>query len=427
MRRILFVDDEPFVLEALQRMLHNMRGEWDMRFAGGGAEALRLMAESPAEVVVSDMRMPDINGAQLLNEIMQLHPKTVRLILSGFADSEMIMQCVHGTHQFLSKPCGGETLRNVIRRALELDGWLNNNDLKALVSRLGTLPSVPALYFQILNELGSPNATLDKVGATIAQDPGMTAKMLQLVNSAFFGLRHQLTDPTEAVLQLGLETIKSLVLGIHVFSQLEMAKGTEFSTEKLWHHSLATATTARRIAQLHRSQLHSGGQEPATATTADRIAQMECGGRGTVEESFTAGLLHDVGRLVLVANLPDQYLEACNRARTEGIALVAAEKAVFGASHAEVGGYLLGLWGLPIPLLEAAVFHHCPGKCQVKAFTPLTTVHVANVLVQEGAAARKQFLPPEMDQDYLTGIGVWDRVPIWRNSFLNSKISQARA
>jgi HD-like signal output (HDOD) protein/CheY-like chemotaxis protein len=402
MRRILFVDDEPFVLEALERMLHNMRHEWDMRFASGGAEALRLMAEAPAEVVVSDMRMPDINGAQLLNEIMQLYPKTVRLILSGFADTEMIMQCVNGTHQFLTKPCGGETLRNVIRRSLELDAWLNNNELKTLVSRLGTVPSVPALYFQILKELGSPNATLDKVGATIAQDPGMTAKMLQMVNSAFFGLRQQLTDPTEAVLQLGLETIKSLVLGLHVFSQSETSKNADFSSDKLWHHSLATATTARRI------------------------AQMECREKAVVEESFTAGLLHDVGRLVLVANLPDQYQEACDRSKSDGITLVEAERAVFGASHAEVGGYLLGLWGLPISLVEAAVFHHFPGKCQVKVFAPLTAVHVANVLVQESGAVKQPFPPPEIEGNYLREIGVENRLQSWRSTFVNSRFSKSR-
>ncbi len=402
MRRILFVDDEPFVLEALERMLHNMRHEWDMRFASGGAEALRLMAEAPAEVVVSDMRMPDINGAQLLNEIMQLYPKTVRLILSGFADTEMIMQCVNGTHQFLTKPCGSETLRNVIRRSLELDAWLNNSELQTLVSRLGTVPSVPTLYFQILKELGSPNATLDKVGATIAQDPGMTAKMLQMVNSAFFGLRHQLTDPTEAVQQLGLETIKSLVLGLHVFSQSETSKSADFSADKLWHHSLATATTARRI------------------------AQMECREKAMVEESFTAGLLHDVGRLVLVANLPDQYKEACDRSKAEGIPLVEAERAVFGASHAEVGGYLLGLWGLPISLVEAAVFHHFPGKCQVKVFAPLTAVHVANALVQEDSAVKQPFPAPEIDGDYLNGIGVGNRLQSWRSTFVNGRFSKPR-
>ena len=246
----------------------------------------------------------------------------------------------------------------------------------------------------------------------------MTAKMLQMVNSAFFGLRQQLTSPTEAVLQLGLEAIKSLVLGIHVFSQLETAANRDFSSEKLWQHSLATATAAKRIAQLHRQKLHPANQASNIAA-GQNGPPVESGGKGSVEESFTAGLLHDIGRLVLVANLPDQYQQACDRARAEGMSLVDAERAVFGASHGEVGGYLLGLWGLPISLVEAAVLHHCPGQCKVKAFTPLAATHIANVLVQEGGADRKAFLPSKLDQDYLTEIGVWDRIPLWRSS-LNS-------
>ena len=390
MKRVLFVDDEPLVLEGLQRMLFNMRREWEMRFAHGGHEALRMMAEAPADVVVSDMRMPEMNGAELLNEIMRRHPKAVRFILSGYSDMEMIMQCVSGTHQFLSKPCDGETLRNVVGRALEMDSWLNNDNVKALVSKMGTLPSLPSLYFEVMKELGAPETTLDLVGATIAKDPGMTAKILQLVNSAFFGLCRQISDPTEAVLQLGLETIKSLVLGIHVFSELESAGNGPFSADELWRHSLSTARTARRIAQLERQE------------------------KRIIEESFTAGLLHDIGRLVLLANFSTQYTEVFEYANKSGITLEEAERSVFGAGHPEVGGYLLGLWGLPISLVESAVYHHHPGRCLTRAFTPLTAVHVANVLEQETAVVPGPASLPQWDREYLAGLGLENRIPVWK-------------
>jgi HD-like signal output (HDOD) protein/ActR/RegA family two-component response regulator len=392
MKRVLFVDDEPLVLAGLQRMLFNMRRDWDMRFAGGGQEALRMLAEAPADVVVSDMRMPEMNGAQLLNEVMRKHPQAVRFILSGYSDMEMIMQCVSGTHQFLSKPCDGETLRNVVGRALEMDTWLNNDGVKALVSKIKALPSLPSLYFEVMKELGAPEATLDRVGATIAKDPGMTAKILQLVNSAFFGLCRQITDPTEAVLQLGLETIKSLVLGIHVFSELEPAKNGPVSAEALWRHSLATAGTARRIAKLERQE------------------------KRIVEESFTSGLLHDIGRLVLLANVPEQYAEVFEDARENKIALVETERTMFGASHAEVGGYLLGLWGLPISLVESAVYHHCPRRCLTKTFTPLTAVHAANVMEQEEATIPGPASRPELDWEYLEELGLAGRAPVWRDT-----------
>jgi len=366
MKRILFVDDEPLILEALERSLYCMHREWEMRFANSGTEALEIMPQWTADVVVSDMRMPQMNGAQLLNEIMRRHPKTVRIILSGFSDMEMVMQCIGGTHQFLSKPCSGEVLRNVIGRALELDAWVNNEELDA------------------------PKGGLDQVSAKIAQDPGMTAKMLQLVNSAFFGLRRQLSNPTEAVLQLGLDTIKSLVLGIHVFSDVEFSGDAGISLQELWHHSLATATIARRIAQWERQD------------------------QKLVEESFTAGLLHDVGRLVLAVNLPEQYAQARLRSKSELLPLVDAERATFGASHADVGGYLLGLWGLPVSLIEAAMFHHRPGLCKTRSFTPLSIVHVANVLEQSSVSGPEVALLPQLDDNYLCQIGMFDRAQIWR-------------
>ena len=378
-------------------MLFGMRREWDMRFAGGGSEALRMMAEAPADVVVSDMRMPEMNGAQLLNEVMRLHPKAVRFILSGYSDMEMIMQCVSGTHQFLSKPCDGETLRSVVTRALEMDLWLNNDSVKALVSKMGALPSLPSLYFEVMEQLGAPETTLDQVGVTIAKDPGMTAKMLQLVNSAFFGLCRQISDPTEAVMQLGLETIKSLVLGIHVFSELGPAMNGPFSAEELWHHSLATGRTARRIAKLERQE------------------------KRIIEESFTAGLLHDIGRLVLLANLPAQYKEAFENAQRGGITLVEAERAAFGAGHPEVGGYLLGLWGLPISLVESAVYHHRPSLCQAKNFMPLTAVHAANVFEEEIAGNAGPESRVELDREYLTGLGLWNRVPVWKDMAMGKR------
>jgi len=371
-------------------MLFSMRREWDMRFATDGHEALKMLAESPADVVVSDMRMPQMNGAQLLNEVMRLYPKAVRVILSGFSDQEMIMQCVGGTHQFLSKPCDGETLRNIVGRALEMDIWLENDNLKALVSKMSALPSLPSLYFDIMKQLGSPETTLDVIGETIAQDPGMTSKILQLVNSAFFGLRRRVTDPTEAVLQLGLDTIKSLVLGLHIFSEFENRRTGPLSPEKIWRHSLATATAARRIAKLER-------QETVI-----------------VEESFTSGLLHDIGRLVLVVNLSDDYNDLLAGAERDGTPLVDAEKAVLGSSHAEIGGYLLGLWGLPLSLVEATVYHHRPLRSASKGFCPLTAVHVANALEYERTNDASPALTARVDHEYLAGLGLGDRLEAWR-------------
>ena len=391
MKRILLVDDEPMVRQGLQRMLYGMRQEWDMQFAAGAQEALNIMSAQPVDVIVSDMRMPGMNGAELLNQVMQRWPKTVRFILSGYADMEMVMQCVGGTHQFLSKPCDADTLRTTIRRAMDLEHWINNDQMKSLVSRMTSIPSLPSLYFQILTELRSADATVQRVGELIAQDPAMTAKMLQLANSAFFGLRRQLSDPTDAVNQLGLETIKSLVLSIHIFANFDSNPALRAQVEQLQHHSLKTAAVARQIARLEKKD------------------------RALLDESFTAGLLHDIGRLVLVTNMHERYAEVSAVVQKESVTLQEAERAVFGVNHSEVGGYLLGLWGLPIAIVEAAVFHHCPREQGHTGFTSLTAVHAADFLAHE-VGEEPQVLGAPLDKSYLSSAGVLEQLPVWRQA-----------
>lgn len=389
-RRILFVDDEPMVLQGLQRMLRGMREEWEMEFLDGGAKALARMAEQPVDVVVADMRMPGMNGAELLNEVMKRHPKTVRLILSGHADKELILQCVGSTHQYLSKPCDPDALKATVLRASSLDGTLQSESLKKLVGQMTRLPSIPTLYMEIVDKANQPDSSLEDVARIIARDPGMTAKILKLVNSAFFGLRRELSSTEEAVAYIGLDTIKSLVLSIHAFAQFAHANAGGLTMESLWAHSLNVAARSKLIAQLEQ---------------ADRKA---------VDEAFTAGMLHDIGKLVLAANMPEVFAQSVRLAEENGLEFYRAEIQVLGASHADIGGYLLGLWGLPVPVVEAIALHHQPALIPQPAFSPLTIVHAADVLVWEGLAAASAMGRPQMDADYLAAVGMTERVAVWR-------------
>jgi response regulator RpfG family c-di-GMP phosphodiesterase len=279
-KRILFVDDEPLVLQGLQRMLRGMRNEWDMDFVENAMQALERMAQASFDVVVSDMRMPGMNGAELLAEVMTRHPQTVRIILSGHADKDLILQCVGSTHQYLSKPCEPEALKAVVRRAAALDVLLQNERLKQLIGQIDRLPSVPSLYTAIINALKNPETSVDDVGALVASDVGMTAKILKLVNSAFFGLSRQLSNPAEAVSHLGLDTIKSLVLAIGAFGQFPSPRHGRVALEmdRLWTHSIEVSGYAKVI------------------------AACEGASRAGLDDTFVAGLLHDIGKLVLMGN-----------------------------------------------------------------------------------------------------------------------------
>ena len=259
-----------------------------------------------------------------------------------------------------------------------------------MVSRLDRLPSIPALYVQIVEKLQDPQIGLDEIGEIVAKDMAMTAKILKLVNSAFFGLGRQISSPVEAVSYLGVETIKSLVLSIHAFSQFTSVKLGAFSIDALWAHSQQTAGLAKEIARLE---------------SADQKLLDDC---------FVAGLLHDTGKLVLASNFPQQYDRVTEAARGGTLALLTAEENTFGANHAEVGGYLLGLWGLPVPVVEAIALHHQPAQSPHLAFSPLTAVHAADALVHIPLPGTERNPADDLDLMYLGRLGLEARLEPWR-------------
>jgi DNA-binding NarL/FixJ family response regulator len=215
--RVLFVDDEPMVLQGLQRMLRRLSNEWDMAFVTSGHAALKEMESGAYNVVISDMRMPGMNGADLLSQVAKTYPKTVRLILSGHADKNLIVQCVGAAHQFLAKPCEPDDLKSAVRRAQRFEDSVQCDVLKELIAKMETLPSVPTLFHQIMRKIQDENCSLDDIAELIASDLAMTAKLLKVVNSAFFGLKRQVNNPVEAVSFLGLDTMKALVLAVNAF------------------------------------------------------------------------------------------------------------------------------------------------------------------------------------------------------------------
>ena len=389
-KRVLFVDDEANLLQGLRRMSYLMRAEWDMEFAENGTQALALLADAPFDIIVSDMRMPGIDGAQLLNEVRQRYPNIVRIILSGHSDREMILRAAKSSHQYLAKPCDGETLLATIARSCALRELLEHEDLRRLVTAMQTLPSPPTLYAEVVEAAQSPHGSLKQIGEIIHRDMSMTAKILQLVNSGFFGLRQRVTTPLQAVSLLGLEIVQMLILSVQIFRTFDQSKLAGLSLNTLWRHSAAVGGCARSI------------------------AQGESYDREMVDHAFIAGLLHDVGKVVLAVNLPELYKQTLVLAQTEKIAAEAAERAIFNTTHAEVGAYLLGLWGLPDCIVEALAYHHNPRTCLHQSFTLLTTVHVANALFHEMDVVDVDSQTAAIDLDYVAQMGLDDRLAFWR-------------
>ncbi len=392
-RRVLFVDDEQRILQGLQRTLRGMRKEWDMSFAGSASEALDLMAKDPYDAVVADMRMPGMDGAQLLNEVKDRYPKSVRIILSGHADREMIMRSLGATHQYLAKPCDAENLKATLGRALALNSLLQGDPLfEPLIARIQSLPSLPSLYLKIQDELSSPDPSIARVADVIIQDPAMTAKILQIVNSAFFGIPQQISNPTTAVNMLGLDTVQAVVLSAHVFSQFGEVPPC-IDLDRMWHHNSLVGNLSNQIAKAENSD------------------------KQTCSDARVAGMLHDVGKLVLLANLPEEYARLHELATELKGNLFELERLEWGATHAEVGAYLLGLWGLPESVVKAVALHHGPNDSLGGAFSATLAVYAANAFVNELMASEDE--PADtLETDDLGDLSV--RLPVWRELCLKS-------
>ena len=388
-KRVLFVDDEPMVLSGLQRSLRSMCKEWEMAFVTSGPEALKLMEQQPFDIVVTDMRMPVMSGAELLEQVKIRFPQCFRIILSGQADQETILRAVDPTHQYLAKPCDTAELKKRLTGAFAVRGLLKNAELQAVVSRLQALPSLPSLFVEVTRELENSESSLPRIGRLVSEDMAMTAKILQLVNSAFFGLRCRISSPMQAVQLLGLDTLRALVLSTHVFTKFRTHTLEEPEISYLWKHSLAVASFAKHI---------------AAAEKADRQLTDDC---------FTAGLLHDAGKLILASAMENKYNEVLEAVRKDGQKLIPAEMQILGCSHSEIAAYLLGLWGLPDAVIDGVAWHHAPSGSIQTGFSPALATHVATIFHEQQSPFWMQDGIP-LDVEYLNRNGLAEREQVWR-------------
>jgi HD-like signal output (HDOD) protein/CheY-like chemotaxis protein len=377
--RIVFVDDELNILQAMRRSLHDMRDEWSMEFVSSGAAALESLAKAPADVIVTDMRMPGMDGWQLLAEVKKLYPQTVRLVLSGSTDPVSVMRTVGAAQRYLAKPCESGALKAAIIQTQMLRQLLSSDRLALLVGGVGMLPSAPVAFQEILACLQNPDASLTDAAQIIRRDVAMTANIMKLVNSAFFGSRRPITTTERAVAYLGMDTLGALVLGHSVFKSGIATGIAGFSLERLWLHSLQTGAAARAIAF----------SENFPTAKAD--------------EAFLAGVLHDVGKVVFATKAAALLNDA------GGVDIVTQME----AHHAEVGAYLLGLWGFPNSIVEAVAFHHAPSRALEENLGLSGIVHVADQLVHLRNDNTSESNDAEVPFEFLEGLGLSHCLPKW--------------
>lgn len=336
MKRIAFVDDETNVLDGLRRMLRPFRNEWEMQFFASGEEALEAFKERVFDLIISDMRMPGMSGAELLNEVKEISPSTVRVILSGFASEELTLESVHAAHQFITKPADAEKVRDCVQRAVALQEMLNSAEVRAFLGSIESLPMLPVVYDELMREVASEDASIREVGRVVAKDIGLSSKVLKLVNSAFFGLSRSFDSPEEATTYLGTDTIKNLALLTSVFhsfpasnQDLPKLQSLNLSCERI---GLLAAKMARNTNLPQRSKDH----------------------------CQVAGMMSGLGELIALS-----YNESL------------PENSELLSDPPLLGSYLLGIWSLPFPIIEAVRWHRNPGVSGINGLSPLVVVHAA--------------------------------------------------
>lgn len=380
-RRILFVDDDAAVLDGLRNVLRKQRGVWDLVFAVGGEAGIAELTAAPFDVVVSDMLMPGIDGAMLMRKAQELSPSAARIVLSGHSDRSAVVKALPVAHQFLNKPCSPTALIAAIERIIGLRALLADETLRRTVTGLERLPSVPSAYLELARLAAQPDVNLAQIAAVIEHDPAMTARVLQIVNSAYLGLSRHVASVQQALVFLGIDLMRALVLSANVFDSGILPATSGLSLAGLQRHSIETGRLARMFVR-----------DPACS-----------------EEAFAAGILHDIGKIVLATCVPQRFAAVQKLARAAGRGLSHdAERRALGVTHAEVGAYLLGVWGVPYPIVEAVAHHHCPRRVSSGSCEVLAAVHVADAL----ASADHDESP--IDEDWLTQQGLIQSLEGWR-------------
>jgi putative nucleotidyltransferase with HDIG domain len=379
LKQILFVDDDREILSGLRVRLHRFDSRWAMHFAESGSAAIDELERFEYDLIIADVRMPGMDGVELLRIASERWPRMIRIALSGYAGEKQVIRLVPYAHQYLNKPCRSPQLEELIERCLSLHELMAEPGLRALAGSVRALPVTPRARTALQAALSRESPSIGAVAGIAASDAALTAKILQLANSEFFRLARRITNVEQAVGHLGLGVMRGLVT----------------STEALWQ-GVEHENAASRLEELQRH-----------ADTIAGAARSLARGTMHADDAWAAGLLHDVGYWVLARERQPELLESLQLAAVEALPLHEAERRVLGASHAQLGAYLLGLWGLPGPVIEAVARHHTPESAGPSQFGALGAVAVAEALCGQNDAGTfhgPSAAGPAVDAGYLKSV-----------------------
>lgn len=397
-KHILFVDDNDNVISGIQRQLRPYRHQWQLFFAKNGPQALQLMTQQPIDLIVSDMVMPEMHGDELLRTVAERYPSTVRMLLSGFIDDETLKAGLASAHQYLGKPCTAESLREAISQVFKIQACVRNPKIIAEIGDPNRLPSLPRIYNELNAAIADENTTINEIAEIFARDMVLSAKLLQLINSPYFGVNRVVSNLTDAINLIGIRKLNHLVLSVHVKNAFPPANpDLESNMEYLWRDAGRVSELARLISLSENQQ-------------ADRP-----------DQAYLAGLLHNMGLLIFMWR-GGAKLEALLHGVSHTQQPVGElETSIYGFTRSEAAAYVLSLWNIPPRIIEAILLQHTPNETDYDGINALTAVHVAASLLKPSVMyGFDRLFDIPLDTAYLQRIGRLERLPDWQ--FLADKV-----
>ena len=367
-KTILLVDDERDILRAFNRLF--MDSEYNLLLANSGKEALEIINEERIDILISDMKMPSMDGYELLSIVKRKYPNTLRIILSGFSEKKTMIRCIQENLAltYLLKPWDNNQILLTIGNLLRIQHVLKENHLEELTNASKDDFTIEnKVYDELLIQI-EQKEQLHIIAHTIEKDFVLSAIILRFVNSVFHG--HDIASVEKALEYLNLQEIKNIILSKKLTQTINGDEKTNNLKGLLWKHA-------------------------GLSNIITHFFYKEMIGKGIPENYRLAALLHNIGMLVLLKIYGGNYEELVYEALRENIPFADLEKERYGIDHQEAGGYLLSWWGIPYPIVETAIHHHNPLKHRVIHRELINIAHIA------GHYAWKLigFIPPQICED----------------------------
>jgi len=391
-RTIYVVDDQSQVLETAVLVLEAIESDWDVQGFTDANQALEAVKAKAPDLVLSDQRMPIMPGSDFLEQVRALSPTTLRIIMSGHVAMDKLTM-ITSAHQYLAKPFSPTALADLVKRSFAARERILDPGLLTVITGLRSIPSLPQVHQSLLRELEDGQTAVAAIARLIGDDPGLSLKVLHLANSPLFGSGQTVTDPMEAVICLGTDMLGAIVLSQSMFRHYEKVRRPEMDLGRVWTHCWETARLAQHICREMGLRAKRG------------------------EEAFLAGLMHEIGRFILIDNFPEPFKTACDRARQTRSSLAVCLREVFQASPAQAGAYILELWGLPAPVIGAIGSLDNPEADGANPFSIKSALYIADHIAS-GKFPPDSFSVEEWKVDYLKSAGCAERIPEWEKFFV---------